>query len=399
MKIAMIGQKGLPAVWGGVERHVEELATRLVKNNHQVTVYSRSWYSQKRSKYQGVILRFVLSIHTKNLDAITHTLFSTIDALRRDFDIIHYHGVGPALLSFIPRLLKPRAKVIVTFHCQDRLHGKWNWFAKLMLWLGEYAACKFPHETIVVSQTLQKYVKEKYNCACLPVGKEAIYLPNGVTIAEKSNGQTLEKFGLKKDQYILAVSRLVSHKAVHYLIEAFRQLKKKQPILAGDLKLVIVGDGSFTDHYVKYLRAMTLDLPDVVFTGWQKGAELADLFSDALLFVHPSQSEGLPLAVLEAMSYEKAVVASDIPEHQEIIIDKRFLFDHNSVADLTRKLIWVLQNPTIRKVAQIQNRQLVEKEYNWEMIMPLLEALYERTMLESCPNLPMFRIKKIMAAV
>ena len=163
MKIAMIGQKGMPAVWGGVERHVEELATRLVKNNHQVTVYSRSWYSQKRSKYQGVTLRFVPSIHTKNLDTITHTLFSTIDALRRDFDIIHYHGVGPALLSFIPRLLKPRAKVIVTFHCQDRLHGKWSFFAKIMLRLGEFAACKFPHETIAVSQTLQKYVKEKYN--------------------------------------------------------------------------------------------------------------------------------------------------------------------------------------------------------------------------------------------
>lgn len=397
MKIAMIGQKGLPAVWGGVERHVEELATRLVKNGHQVTVYSRSWYSQKRTKYNGlphrqagVNLRFVPSIHTKNLDAITHTLFSTIDALRRDFDIIHYHGVGPALLSFIPRLLKPSAKVIVTFHCQDRLHGKWNWFAKIMLRLGEYAACKFPQETIVVSQTLQKYVKEEYGC-------EAIYLPNGVASAQKSDGKTFEKFGLKKNQYILAVSRLVSHKAIHYLIEAFRQLKKKQPALAADLKLAIVGDGSFTDHYVEYLRAMTLDLPDIIFTGWQKDKELSDLFSGSLFFAHPSQSEGLPLVVLEAMSYEKAVIVSDIPEHQEIIIDKRFLFEHNSVADLTRKLIWVLQNPTIRKVAQIQNRQLVEKEYNWETIAPLLEALYQKMMFENCPTLPMFRIKKILA--
>jgi len=390
MKIAMIGQKGLPAVWGGVERHVEELATRLVKNGHQVTVYSRSWYSQKRSKYQGVILCFVPSIHTKNLDAITHTLFSTIDALRHDFDIIHYHGVGPALLSFIPRLLKPHAKVIATFHCQDRLHGKWSFFAKIMLKLGEFVACKFPHETIVVSQTLQKYVKEKYNC-------EAVYLPNGITAADQSNELTLEKFGLKKDQYILAVSRLVSHKAIHYLIEAFRQLKKKQPTLAENLKLVIVGDGSFTDHYVEYLRAMTRDLPDIVFTGWQKGAELSDLFSGSLFFVHPSQSEGLPLVVLEAMSYEKAVIVSDIPEHQEIIIDKRFLFEHNSAADLTRKLIWVLQNPTIRKVSQIQNRQLVEKEYNWEMILPLLEAVYERTLCADCSNLPMFKIKKILA--
>ncbi|MBI5023203.1 MAG: glycosyltransferase family 4 protein [Candidatus Magasanikbacteria bacterium] len=390
MKIAMIGQKGLPAVWGGVERHVEELAIRLVKNGHQATVYSRSWYSQKRSKYQGVTLRFVPSIHTKNLDAITHTLFSTLDALRRDFDIIHYHGVGPALLSFIPRLLKPRAKVIVTFHCQDRLHGKWSLFAKIMLRLGEFAACKFPHETIVVSQTLQKYVKEKYDC-------EAIYLPNGITVATESNGQTLKKFGLKKDQYILAVSRLVSHKSIHYLIEAWRQLKKKQPTMTRDLKLAIVGDGFFTDHYVEYLRAMTRDLPNIIFTGWQKGAELSDLFSGSLFFVHPSQSEGLPLVVLEAMSYEKAVIVSDIPEHQEIIIDKRFLSEHNSVADLTRKLIWILQNPAIRKVSQIQNRQLVEKEYNWDMIMPLLEAVYQRAMCEDYQNLPMCKIKKILA--
>lgn len=368
----MIGQKGLPAIWGGVERHVEELATRLAKENNEVTVYGRRWYSNwKRPKFQGVSLRFVPSIRTKNLDAISHAFFATIDALRRDFDIIHYHGVGPALLSWMPRLFKPSVKVVATIHCLDRRHGKWGVLARLMLWLGEWAACYFPHETLAVSQTLKDYVKNKYH-------REAIYLPNGVEIVETTGNQTLKKFGLEENQYLLAVSRLIPHKALHYLIEAFRGLKKNRPDLGAGLKLVIVGDGSCTDGYVRFLREMAYDLPEVIFTGWQNGRPLQELQANCLLFVHPSQSEGLPLVALEAMSYGKAVVASDIPEHQELIADKRFLFAHNRVADLKKKLIWALENPEIRRVAGLQNRRLVEKDYNWEENAATLEFIYQK---------------------
>lgn len=404
----MIGQKGLPAIWGGVERHVEELSTRLAKQGHAVTVYSRRWYSTppkqsggaswKPSQYQdlprqvkaGVMLRFVPSIHTKHLDAISHTFFATLDALFHNYDLIHYHGVGPALLSWIPRLFKPRAKVIVTFHCPDRLHGKWGFLAKLILYLGEWCACKFPHQTIVVSQTLKEYVEKKYHC-------QAIYIPNGVKIPTAASGELIVKFGLEKNKYLLTVSRLVSHKATHYLIEAFRRLKKNQPRLAKDLKLVIVGEGSFTDSYVNYLHQIAADNTHIIFTGWQTGGNLADLFAQALLFVHPSQSEGLPISVLEAMSYGRPVVASDIPEHQEIVSDQRFLFSQGQIADLEKKIIWALQNPEILKVTGIQNRQLVKKDYNWDEISELTESIYQQLILSSSDNAPIFTVKYLEA--
>lgn len=392
MKIAFIGQKGLPAIWGGVERHVEELATRLAQNGHEVTVYCRRWYSNppKRQKYHGVILRFVPSIRTKHWDAITHTFFATLDALFHNFDIIHYHGVGPALLSWIPRLFKSRAKVVVTFHCPDRLHGKWGPLAKLILHLGEWCACRFPHQTLVVSQTLKEYVEKKYH-------SQAIYIPNGVKKPTATQGESLAKFSLEKNKYLLTVSRLVSHKAVHCLIEAFRRLKKSQPRLAKNLKLAIVGEGSFTDGYVKYLHQMTAGSAEVVFTGWQTGENLADLFAQALLFIHPSQSEGLPLSVLEAMSYGRPVVASNIPEHQEIITDPRFLFRQGQIADLEKKIIWALKNPEILKVAGIQNRKLVEKDYNWDEIAELTESIYQQLVLSPADNMPVFTVKYLEA--
>ena len=160
---AMIGQKGIPAIYGGIERHVEELATELAKNGHDILVYARKWYSPKNiTKINGIKIIYTPSLRTKHLDAITHTLTSTIHALFQKPDIIHYHGVGPSLLSFIPRIFLPSAKVITTSHCLDRYHQKWNWLARLMLRLGEWTAIKFAHQTIVVSKTLQSYYLNEY---------------------------------------------------------------------------------------------------------------------------------------------------------------------------------------------------------------------------------------------
>lgn len=389
MKIAMIGQKGMPATWGGVEKHVEELATRLVCANHKVTVYSRHWYSDaKDTTYRGVDLRFIPSVHTKNLDAITHTFFSTLDAIRQDFDVIHYHGVGPALLSWIPRIFKPSVKVVVTFHCVDRFHGKWGLFAKLMLRLGEWSACKFPHQTIVVSKSLEKYVKEKYNC-------EAEYIPNGAPLSIYPETQdALNKFELVKDKYLVVVSRLIAHKGIHYLIEAFRQLKEENNETTKDLKLVIVGSGVHTDDYVSYLQTIANDVEGVVFTGWQMNKDLAELIAGAKLFVHPSNSEGLPLSVLEAMSFGKVIVASDIEEHQELLDDKRFLFKTSDVTDLKRVIVWTLNNPEICKVNSLQNRIRAEKDYNWEIIAQKSNDIYEELIPEEI-NLPLFSVKDI----
>jgi len=394
MKIAFIGQKGLPTIYGGVERHVEELAVRLVKRGHTVTVYCREWYTgSKNPVYKGIDLRYTKSIHTKNLDAITGTLTATLDALRQDFDVIHYHGVGPALLAWLPRIFKPSVKVVVTFHCQDRLHGKWGLFARLMLAFGERAACWFPHKTIAVSKTLKKYVKEKY-------GRDAVYIPNGVNADEEiKDFSILAGLGLKKENYILSVSRLVSHKATHQLIDAFKFLKDSDSRnLYNGLKLAIVGEGVETDNYVRYLKSLVDGREDIVFIGWKIGKDLSALFSNAKLFVHPSLSEGLPLVVLEAMSYARPVIASNILEHMELISDKRFLFKAGDSLCLMAAFFWALANPEICRVNGICNKQKVEREYNWELSYEKLENFYKMLFLskeKSEELIPNFKVKKI----
>ena len=177
MRILMIGQKALPlsGIGGGVESHVAELGSRLIKMGHEVTAFVRPrFYIIKEKEYRGIKLSYIPSIPTKNLDTITYTFFATICALFQKVDIIHYHGVGPSTLAFIPRIFKPKTKVIVTFHSRDQFHKKWGWFAKIYLSWGEYTACKFPQQTIAVSYSIQKYCKEKFK-------KEVVYIPNGVS--------------------------------------------------------------------------------------------------------------------------------------------------------------------------------------------------------------------------
>ena len=375
MKIAMIGQKGIPAIYGGVERHVEELSKRLTKLGHGVFVYTRPHYSIKGQKsYQDVNLISLPSVHTKHLDAISHTFLATLHALFQDYDIIHYHAVGPSLLSWLPRVFKPRVKIVSTFHCIDRKHQKWNWFARLSLRLGELTVLKFAHKTITVSKTLYQYCWEAYD-------QETDYIPNGVNQPRIINEDKdiKELFGLEKGKYFLAVSRLVKHKGLHYLIEAFRLLKT-------DKKLVIVGDSTFTDDYVKGLKSLAGNNPNIIFTGWQSGKILDELFSHAYVFVHPSESEGLPIVLLEAMSYGNCVLASDIPENMEVVETKEkdygFSFKNKAINDLLKQLQFLEDNSKITKRVGKLARSYVLDNYDWQDIAKQTNDLYKEVAKE-----------------
>ena len=377
MKIAMIGQKGIPAVYGGIERHVEELSTRLAEGGFDVTVFCRPWYgnkseikSEKLKVYKGVKLAYLPSLKTKHLDAISHTFLVTIFAMFGKYDIIHYHGVGPSLLSFLPRIFCRKAKIVTTFHCIDRKHQKWGFFARLMLRMGEWAACRFAHETITVSKTLQQYCSEAYD-------KDTAYVPNGVAVRENDpspSSEILTNYNLVKDKYLLMVSRLVRHKGAHYLIKAFQDLKAKD---AGfhDLKLVFAGDSAFTDDYVRELKDLAKDNSDIVFVGFQSGRPLEDLFLNSLAVVHPSESEGLPVAVLEAMSYGKVVLASDIPENMELIKDYGFSFKNKNVSDLTLRLKEVLARHDLLEKGD-EAKKFVAENYNWEYVVSEVRKIY-----------------------
>lgn len=386
MKIAIIGQKGIPARFGGVEKHVEDLATHLVGQGHEVLVYTRPNYTPASlESYNGVSLISLPTVPSKHLDAIVHTLLASLDVARRKVDIIHFHSIGPSSLIWLVKLLKPRTPVVATFHTQCYQHQKWGGFAKLYLKFGELVCCKLSDKTIAVSRTLKAYAGAKYK-------RQVDYIPNGVAVAPTDKSDQLAAWQLEPRGYLLAVSRLVRHKGVHYLIEAYKKLPT-------DKKLVIVGSSAFTDDYVRQLHRLAADDPRIVFTGNQTGQALVQLFSHAYLFVQPSESEGLSIALLEAMGYEQAVLVSDIPENLEALADNRFAFQNKSIRDLREQLKRLLAEPATVAASRQENRRHVLAHYNWPDITAAVLKIYEAALAEKRRSPRRFQRLKVLGQI
>jgi glycosyltransferase involved in cell wall biosynthesis len=368
MNIYFIGQKGIPAQGGGVERHVEELASRLAASGQRVFAYTRQRYTRSDAQFhRGIRILYTPAIYTKHLEAISHTLFSVLDLIRRDADIVHVHSIGPSLLIPLIRLLKPRAKIISTIHSPDYFHQKWNALARLSLRLGERIAATWSHVPLTVSKTLQKHLQERY-------GIKAQYIPNGVKLpALNADTADLSQWGLQPNGYILAVSRLVRHKGLHFLIDAYQALKT-------DKKLVIVGGAEYTDDYVKELHVRAAGNANIVFTGKLSGKPLHTLFTHAYLFVHPSLSEGLSIALLEALAYEQAVLASDIPENTEVLEQIGFVFANGDTRDLANRLNFLLKHPQIVQPMKALGREHVSAHYNWDEITETTLQVYRKVL-------------------
>lgn len=370
----MLGQKGIPARGGGVERHVEELATRLAKKGHEVFVYCRANYTRySHKRYKGVHRIYLPTIPTKHLDAIIHTFIATMHVLFQRADVIHYHSIGPASLLWIPRLLKRRTKIIFTFHTQCYHHQKWGLVARLYLRLGEAIGCRLAHSVITVSKTLTKYAWVAYQRA-------AEYIPNGAGEMQSSRGvnKILARFGLVPQEYVIAVSRLVRHKGIHELVQAYQSL-------ATTKKLVIVGSGAYTNLYVKELHALAKENPNIIFVGNQTGEALYALYRNAYLLVHPSHSEGLSIVLLEAMQHRLCVLSSSIPENREVIDGIGYMFRTGSVPDLIQKLQFLLRHPELVRRAGARAHAHVRAAYNWNMITSATHRLYVSTTSENAP--------------
>lgn len=370
MKIAFIGQKGIPAKLGGVEKHVEEISVRLAQMGHEVFVYVRDNYTDKDLvEYKKIKLIHLPTVSTKHLDAITHTFLATIHALFHKYDIIHYQAIGPSFLSWIIKFLKPRTALIATFHCQDYFHQKWGGFAKFSLKLGEYIACKIPDKTITVSKEIAKYALEKY-------GTQAVVIPNGASANYNPGTNLLNQWELKDKKYILSVGRLIKHKGVHYLIEAWKQLEGTGKIPNG-FKLVIVGEGFHTDDYVKYLKTISEGRNNIIFAGSRTGKTLEQIFSHAYLFVQPSEYEGLSIALLEAMGYGLAPVVSNIKENVEAVKETGVAFKTKDVQDLKNKLAYLLNKPAeVERLGKLA-KERVTSEYSWDSIAQKTLEVYK----------------------
>lgn len=361
MKIAMIGQKGIPTRSGGVEIHVEEIAVRLVERGHEVVVYCRKNYcTNKPPVYKGIKLKYISSINTKHLDAIIYSFLATIDALLKGFDIYHYHALGPSTVSWIPRLFGK--KVVCTIHGLDWQRQKWGKFASAYLKFGETCCARLPHKAVSVSASVQSYMKNKYN-------KEIEYIPNGIHIPVRKEPNIIKaEYNLDKDEYILFLARLVPEKGAHYLIEAYNRIS------AGK-KLVIAGDSSHSDDYVKSLGMLAGNNENIIFTGFVNGDKLAELFSNAFLYVLPSDIEGMPISLLEAMSYGLKCLVSDIDENGLVIKDYGCSFNRGSVEDLSDKLLSILEG----KVKFYDGDVIVHyirENFNWDKVVISHEMVY-----------------------
>lgn len=358
MKIAVIGTIGIPATYGGVERHVEELYLRLAVKGHRVTVFCRSFYTEKRGIYKGVRLVRLPTIRTKHLENPVHTLLASMITLCQDYDLVHYHAMLPALFSAMPKLKKIRS--VVTLHGLDWQRDKWGTLAKWVLQQGEKAAVHFPDATIVVSKTMQEYLQRRYH-------KRTHYIPNGVNIPFVRSDEQLRSLGIEPGRYILFVSKLSPEKGAHFLLDAFKQIRT-------DYKLVIAGGSRHSDEYIATLRASAG--PNVLFLGFVWGELLEALFSHAYLFVQPSTIEGLAISILEAMSYGRCIVCSDIPENQEAIGDCGVTFRNRDAGDLAEKLDFLLSNPGRVEELGIRARERVGREYNWDKVVEETERLF-----------------------
>ena len=367
-KIAVIGTRGIPATYGGIEKHCEDLYSLLSQEGYEVMVYGRKYYtSAEIDEYKGIKIKKIPVLNIKGLETFIHSFISTVLACCSNVDIIHFHAQGPTIFSWIPRIFCPHKKVVFTCHGIDWQRDKWNFIAKTIIRLGELASAVFPHNKICVSEYLSQYYSEKYN-----VKTEKIV--NGVEIKEQiPEGDCCKKFNLSKNEYIMFVGRMVPEKAPDILIEAFKQVSSGK-------KLVIVGGEAGTDTYFAHLKKLAKDDERIVFTDYLYEKDIQEIYSNALCYISASKLEGLPITVLEAMSYGLPLVLSDIGPHSEVMqlnSNMGVSFKTNDINACKEAIEEILSKRPEELSAMSENSfNVVKKEFSWEKVSKLTDQVY-----------------------
>ena len=339
MKIAMIGQKYVPSREGGIEVVVDNLSTRLASLNHEVTLFNRKRKDYPPiSEYKGCKVINIFTINKKSLDAIVYAFFATLKARRMAkkglFDVIHFHAEGTCFfLRLFPNKKHRNFKLVVTIHGLDWQRGKWGGLASKVILHGEKSAVKYADEIIVLSKNNKQYFYEKYH-------RSVNYIPNGINMPIFHEPDIIKrKFNLDKNSYVLFLARIVPEKGLHYLIDAWKIINNK---FSFNKKLVIAGGDSHCQTYFNEIMEKIKNDNSIIATGFVDGQLLQELFSNACLYVLPSDIEGMPMSLLEALSYNLPCLVSDIPENTQLINDLNLVFKHGNVNDLTDKLIYFL---------------------------------------------------------
>lgn len=375
LRVAMIGQKGIPARFGGVETHVDNVATRLAARGHEVWTFCRTRFQpdrlgtktpddyrviDKEHWYRGVRLLYRPSVNSKHLDAASHTFLCAVESsLRHRFDVVHFHGIGPSAFAPIPRLF--RKKIVTTFHALDWRQVKWGALATKFLQGGERRGVRCSDGIIAVSRVMQNYVRDTY-------GVDAEYIPNGATLplGPPRKGD-IERYGLSGGDYILAVGRIIRDRGLHYLIDAFTGVP-------GDTRLVIVGSETPRTSYSDELEAMADGR--VIFAGDVFGQALEDLYANCAVYVLASRVEGLPITVCEAMAHGRPLLLSEIPENQEVAGDAALYFNPPEISELREQLRVLLEDRPLQAQLSAKGLERARSTYNWDRIAEQVEAYY-----------------------
>jgi glycosyltransferase involved in cell wall biosynthesis len=369
LNIAMLGQKHIPSREGGVEVVVEEICTRMVRQGHKVTCLNRSGHhvsgkkfgSFKLKEYKGIRLKVVPTINRRGLAAMSSSVFGAIEAAFGDYDIVHFHAEGPAFMCWLPKMMGK--KIVVTIHGLDHQRVKWGRFASLYIRMGEKNAVKYADDIIVLSREVKQYFNDLY-------GRETVLIPNGVNEPTYMKADIItQMWGLKKDSYILYLGRLVPEKGIKYLIEAFKGVKTNK-------KLVIAGGSSNTDTFINEIKELAIGDERIIFTGFVQGKVLEELYSNDYIYTLPSDLEGMPLSLLEAMSYGNCCLTSDIAECADVVEDKGIMFGRGNVAELREKLQLLCDDVALVKKYRTGVAEYICGKYNWDDIVEETLMLY-----------------------
>lgn len=371
LKIVMLGQKHVLSNEGGVEKVVREISTRLVRLGCDVTCYDRRtkhvMNSEENlstlSEYEGVKIKSCITIDKKGLAAVSSSFFATLKILFSGVDVVHFHAEGPSAMIPIIKFFSKK-KIIATIHGLDWKRDKWGTgFASRYIKFGEKMAAKYADEIIVLSDGVKKYFKETYN-------RDTHFIPNGITQPDIFDSKIINsKYNLNKDSYFLFLGRIVPEKGIHYLIDAYSEVKT-------DKKLVIAGGASDTDSYYEELRKKASNNENIIFTGFVQGQELEELYSNAYVYVLPSDLEGMPLSLLEAMSYGNCCLTSDIEECSDVMEDCGVTFKQSSVEDLANKLQYLSDSEKVVQKLKLESSPFIIKKYNWDDIVNKTLELY-----------------------
>jgi glycosyltransferase involved in cell wall biosynthesis len=371
LKIAVLGTRGFPHIQGGVETHCENLYPQLVEKGCEVIVFTRKPYVDLTiNEYKGVTLIPLPCLRNKFLEAFFHTFIGIFAAKKISPDILHVHAIGPSLYIPLARLLG--MKVVMTNHGPDYERKKWNILAKFVLKTGERFGSKWANSIVCISETIAAHIRKKYH-------RHVTVIPNGVILPQILQSDImLRKYGLTKGRYILSVGRFVPEKGFHDLINAFNQLSVKYPyILSEKWKLVIAGRADHEDSYSVSLKARAKENSNIILTGFVTGESLQELYSNAGLFVLSSYYEGLPIVLLEALSYGLSCVVSDIPANREVELNNDRFFKTGRTESLSAKIREFINNPLSNgeKTRQIN---MIRERYDWGKIASMTLEVYRK---------------------